>query len=194
MKKIKIVSAIAIILFLSSCGNKLSRSKAKDIILAYQCNPYVEFDRFDLGNFNKLQTNYSKLVDANLLKYIDLDAGTGWPSIFQYQPTDKGKPYFKMGGEVPIVVVGCSEFREITGISANEHDKTATVKYSATWKSVTPFGENMGYKKSDLVKVENTIEMVLFDDGWRVKDGTFKFVEVSKYPFFTKDGDYISSN
>ena len=184
MKPTKILLSFVLTLFLSvflfSCGNNLSRSKAEKLIKQKFQLPNNEIYGFSVKEVilyeNQWKNMYDALQNEGLIKYNEEDCyyNRGYHAYF----TEKGKQYV-VGEEYPdenynecirrIKVVGAKlEFGEIKGIVERKEFNVAEVSYTLIRKEITPFGKiafNLGEET-----ITKTVNFTKYDDGWRIDE------------------------
>jgi hypothetical protein len=185
---------LILIIFVTSCSNKLTRDKAALLIKEHYEYPNVEAMKLMLEKNNN-QAMLQKGVDEGLLTVrwdIYANAFQGNGNIYSF--ADKAKPFVaeKYGGwngdGGAMVITNCRDFFEVTGIRENEQAKTAVVEFTCKRKGITPMGTLLDLKEGDIINY--TVNMNLYDDGWRIAEDKRQNLKLESYAFFSKDGSY----
>jgi hypothetical protein len=176
--KISILVTLSTLVFLmSSCSDDLSRSRAKEQIIAKSKLPIVESEYFDqvsdqsLPRAREILEGYKKLEADGYLTVSKCQCGFG-QAAYCTEFTDKGKAFITGKGQyggvcsqpIPMRVAEL-DFGEVTGIRREGESSKAIVSYTLSRKNVTPFGV--------FLKLENVISapditFTKYDDGWRI--------------------------
>ncbi len=185
------------ILIFTSCGNKLTRDKAEQLIKDFYKFPNIEINGLD-DNFSKnlLQpqnrANLENYITKGYVKIHDLT----WmmmPSYVDVNPTGIGKE-FLIGKysqyEKSKVITNCRIFNEITGIVIDNNSKTAKVEYTIKRIGITPFGELFNFKDNDIKSY--SCNFMLYDDGWRIIDDNTKVVAATTKFYFNEKGEFTN--
>jgi|GEM_PF-5794781 len=184
-------------------SQKLTREEAQKIFLANHHNPWVEYEPFKLEDFGNSRNEgvLQKAVNAGLLNvhkdsYAEAFGTLGGGRV--YSLTKKSDPYTTniqaglYGVSRFYAIIGCGQLARITGIKVNEQEGTAIVEYRWIYKSLTPFGEILGFKTGDTSSVLYKIKMSLYDDGWRLEEREEKGTPPTDYSIFNKKGEFVS--
>lgn len=181
---------------LNSCNNKLTRDKAEELIKKEYSFPYVVTVGFALPRMVNNQENQlrKKLLEYNLI-YIYTRYGFMGFNSEEYGFTDEGKKYIVATNQFSLtqthtVVSHCEKFGRITGILMDPNGNSAKVDFFTNRIGVTPFGEYAGYKEGDSVMYSLVFQK--YDDGWRLITNKHNEISPTAYPFFNKDGGYIT--
>lgn len=183
--KCSLLILIATIL-MSGCGTGLSRSKAKEIIIKHFKYPISTIRRIPIGVIGQYQLNnldggdqeewYDTLRNKGLISYGKWLYISG-SLLTEVTMTANGKKYVVAEGvnsstayKFADVQMAKEEFVEVTGIKMSGDNRQAVVEYTFKYSSLTPFGE--GTKYDDAKPKNATIMLTLYDDGWRVADGS----------------------
>jgi len=169
MKNINIISVTFLstfLLILGGCNQiSLSDKEAKELIIKTQNLPIRYSVTVGLGDITQLEN----LQNAGLITF---SYNSGFYSAYlNVIPTDKGKPYFleKLKGN-PYDSYNFKsydiDFGEITGISINKEEQTATVRYNNIVINKTPIAVVLSLGPTSL---EKEIVFKKFDKGWQIK-------------------------
>jgi len=196
-RQLLLVAALSCALF--SCSNApaptgkptekpkegLSRKQAADIITKHFDFPNVDVMRLaDGGPKSHLETTQFGAVRIGYSSDLFYNEGRTYDT-HRVGITDKGQSvlaplpaceacFGKIPGHardwfLPCVATNVWEFKEVSGISINETNKTATVEYLVTAKGVNTFGEYKG--RTDGMEEKRKVTMKQYDDGlWRIED------------------------
>jgi antitoxin component YwqK of YwqJK toxin-antitoxin module len=194
--KLAFLAVVLFAIILSSCGSKLSRGKAGDIISAFYEYPNVEISNIKLESVgsNRNEGALQRAAQMGLMSNgYDEWAAYGQGSGNVYNPTSKGEMFIAgtqmgfYGMGALNAVTNCRTFNEVTRITENPQTNTAEVEFSCKRKGITPFGEVLGYKEGEVVNYK--VVMTKSDDGWHITDQQSN-VKPETYFFYNKDGDY----
>jgi hypothetical protein len=176
--KISILIALStLILLMSSCSDDLSRSRAKELIIAKSKLPMVESEYFDqvldesLPQARAILEGYRKLEADGYITVSKCECGFG-QAAYCTEFTDKGKAFITGKGHyggvcsqpIPMRVAEL-EFGEVTGIRREGESTKAIVSYTIRRKDITPFGV---FLKLEAVIQGPDITFAKYDDGWRM--------------------------
>lgn len=171
------------ITFSFGCSNKLSRDKAKDLIIKHFKYPQAEVYQLDWGERVRTDNeNFKCFVEKGVIKFVDqiYNRLLGFPEA-KVLFTQEGKKY--LIGDIKYdhdaryiyrysttVKLADKLFVQITGIRFTEEGKTAEVQF--VWRyNLTPFGE-CAYAALERAPNEGPyieiVHMALYDDGWRI--------------------------
>lgn len=188
MKKLFLI--LITITTLSSCNNNLSRGKAEELIKSGYNFPIIETVEFAESGKAVSETETAKrkkMLDEQLISIFYDPHQDVWNRYYFTEDANKYMTKYQEWKGADIIS-NSLVFGEITGIAMGEDSKSARVEFSVKRKGITPFGEYFGYKEGDLVQFSCTFTK--YDDGWRFYTRK-KIINSSKYPFFTKEGEYI---
>jgi len=189
-----ILSAIALIGLLTSCGpEKLDRGKAANLIKEFYGYPDVELAAPDLYSISKRleQEGYGRRYSYYTMLKFAFHEGA---MMYLKNPSSDGYTIdgtsSRMGMGVKVhVISNCRDFAEVTGIAVDESTKTAKVEFTCRRLGPTPFGEFLGHKDGDILNY--SVNMKLYDDGWRITDKQVENIKPETYPYFNSKGEFI---
>ena len=163
------------IISLTSCdSSKLSRNKAAKIIKEWGGYPNVEYMTIPKSTY--YTSTFRQLYDQGFLR-TQRKTILVTPIGQLYQPNNTSEIHHKREG----FATNQLYFHEVTGITLRGQNKTtATVEYTLKRTHVTPFGKYQKYNEGETT--EHSIEMVLYDDGWRILQKAPKVYKVSDFP------------
>jgi hypothetical protein len=180
---------LLLMLLLISCTGKLSREDALKIVKLYKHTPIIlkekvpklygiEAGHSPLTNDeqNTLQL-LTTLQNAGLITFVEsLSQGILSYRIFNVTLTNKGLPFLiSSDQQYYYVKIGESDVTAINGISeADQSSGHVTVQYELSCISTTAFYSYLEAGKAGFNYTGNNIDLVKYDDGWRVADGTDK--------------------
>lgn len=190
MKNTQILISFMLILLLVSCDSKkLTREKAKEIIIEIYDYPNIhyinvgsEFYCWKLNGFNK------RAIDNNLLSKKRTFSSNKNCWFTKITPTRLGKPFLieKLKSKEESVtyenvyMLSKASFDKITGIKISDGATSADVIFSIRHTNVTPFGTLQNLKENGTQ--EFTVQFELFDDGWRIINDKTKIYKKEDYP------------
>jgi hypothetical protein len=175
-------------LLLVSCGNKLSRGKAEELIAKNMNLPAIQTIQLGTSFLKRSWSDPSRMPAMCMgtgEKYSDVQArldelqSKGLISVGEYHQhrgecnylwatvalTNDGKKYLVSDANGVFQVKAYElTFGEVTGIQINEQFKVAEADYTLKITNRTPFGSTFS---ADPISRKATF--ALFDDGWRIK-------------------------
>jgi len=183
---------ISCIIF-SSCSSKLSRSKAKDLIIKEYGFPKPATANLHYGILINGDYQVEKfLADKGLLTRTEMGTtevmgGMMNAAKIEVKLTPAGEKYKLGAGQdqydsnSPVYYMKCADmtFVDITGIQ-EESETSATVSYTWRYENATPFGEAFSlenkqnqnglpiYTDGGLNTAQ--VSFKKFDDGWRISN------------------------
>jgi hypothetical protein len=182
-RQLLLSAALACALF--SCGNNLSREEAAELIIKHYDFPNVDVMRLaDGGPKSHLETTQFGSVRIGYSSDVFYNEGRTYDT-HRVGLTEKGQsllappqaceacfgnvPSHARSWFLPCVATNIWEFKEVSGISMSETEKTATVEYTIVAKGVNTFG---GYKgRTEGMEEKRAVTMKHYDDGsWRIED------------------------
>ena len=171
MKKIIILLSIIV---LSSCSNKLSNSKAENLISEHLELPKKETWKIEYNlswvGWKRYYEIYKPLVKKGLL-YSNY-RGRGLNGYLHTEPTKKAKKYIVKNNKKEFEVELCTQkFGKIISIHEIPQMNAAEVKYTIIRTNFTPFGKlyrtywnNKPLEKS----ITKSIMFKKLNDGWAI--------------------------
>ncbi|MEW5675208.1 hypothetical protein ABGT15_02740 [Flavobacterium enshiense] len=180
---LRIILSFSIVLFFTSCDDKLTRDEAKEQIISGLSVPFDEIKPFKVDDntysADRTANQYKQLKEIGLLDY---SFEGDWPSQYHAKAilNDKGNKYVVSEerdegyfNEVDVKVARV-EFGEVTGIQEIKLGEMISyyVEYTIIRKEVTPFGKILYDLKEKTIKKK--VKFSKYDDGWRVSDTEFK--------------------
>ena len=201
MKKIVFFFCLVttVVTILCSCSGKISREKAKELIIAHEKLPktvsnYVAKSCSYCSTCSReenIATSadailFDKMLDGKINNdmFVFTDNGNNiydskYTAIGKaVSLTEKGKKYLLEEDGGSFVMKLCDiTFGEITGMVIDENNKNAKVEYTLKNENITPLGDI--YKSSGLRGLINVINQteskkytanfIKYDDGWRMQ-------------------------
>jgi len=190
---LRIVALTSIIFTLFSCSNKITREKAKDLIIKKFNFPITVTEKLDYGTVNYMNgggtnlTAENKLIEEKLMTFKSL--GQKRDMFFTYTSyfldlTPEGMK-FKIGETTDYAGTRFYEmkvaekiFLEITGIIEINDGKAARIDYNWRYANITPFGEAFSLRNQQINEVvynggkvySEQVMMIKYDDGWRIQE------------------------
>jgi len=196
---ISLVALLLIATSLSCSGNKLSRSRAAELIRQANHYPDTAFFCINQGHFLDVRdralitkpswNNYDlhetleKLQNAGYVEYIVREPPRQGLTIqnatIDVRLTAKGEEVFSFPGSLGPnsrrAVVAVSDFLEVTGITYAPGEHAAQVEYSVAYTYISPIAPSlsafMSFHKAEMNKpLPQTEDFMLYDDGWRIQE------------------------
>ena len=192
-RTIALTSLILLSCFIfSSCSSKLSRSKAKDLIIKEYGFPKPATANLDYGILVNGDYMVEKfLADKGLLTRTEVGTteimgGMNGVKI-EVKLTPAGEKYKVGAGQnqsypnTPVYYMKCADmtFVDITGIQ-EESETSASVSYTWKYENATPFGEAFAIENkqnqngfpiyTDGGPHTEQVSFKKFDDGWRISN------------------------
>lgn len=169
-KFLKSLALIAILFSLLSCGNKMTRDKAKELITKKYNLPFTETEKLQHGDIN-----YSKnfggsnisiektLAEQKLISFTY--QGDKRDMFFKYasyhlELTPEGQKYKtgetsdNEGRQFYLVKVADQVFVDVTGILEINDGKAAQVDYTWKYDNITPFGKAFSLRNQQINKAD----------------------------------------
>jgi len=186
-----ILSAIIFIGLLTSCGpEKLDRGKAATLIKEFYAFPHVETAYLNVSNSRKLVKDGWGYL--NMRNHTTLFHFHEMAMPYVIRPDSRGYSQSAMASAERVnvlVIANCRDLLEVTGIALDESAKTAKVEFTCRRMGLTPFGALLGHKDGDVLNF--TVNMKLYDDGWRITDKKLENIKPEAYPYFNSKGEFI---
>lgn len=182
----------AILLSIYSCGNKLTRENAKELIVQKFNLPFSVSEKLQHGEINYMGGSdisaESTLAKQKLITFTY--QGDKRDFFFTYasyflELTPEGQQYKtgettnNEGTQFYLFKVAEKVFVDVTGILEINNGKAAQVDYTWKYINITPFGKAFNFRNQQLNKpalynegqtFSNKILIVQYDDGWRIQD------------------------
>ena len=194
-KLLRLFALAAIILTLFSCGNKMTREKAKELITQKFNFPSTVTEKLQHGEINYMRSVGGSNISAETTlaeqKLITFNyQGDKRDMFFSYATyfldlTPEGQKYKtgetsdNEGRQFYIVKVADKVFVDLTGILEINDGKAAQVDYTWKYDNITPFGNAFSLRNQQLNRTpvynegqlfSNKVMMVKYDDGWRIQE------------------------
>ena len=183
MKQLIFIIGVSV-LFLS-CGQKTNLSNAEaEALIKKELNLPHDYDIKILSHTEK-EDYFNRLQQNGLISWkYKWDDNASHSFECEIEVLDKGKPYFvdKSSKNNPYPNMDLyyftfkgytTELNSIDGISMNNEDKTATVRYTLKVINISPFAEALENTEFVQHSLKSPIkgEMVFkkFDTGWQIK-------------------------
>jgi len=175
---------------MTGCSNKLSRSKAKSLIIEDRQYPIPEYGKISKKHYDYKETRGAVLgrpleeETREMLEYytslgiieVEEKREEKWLNLGGYylrihmkvNIRDEYKKYIYEEDNYSFYVKFCDIiFHEITGLRIFNEDNNATVEYQEKRDNWTPFGKY--FKDDKAQKINKSASMALYDDGWRIQ-------------------------
>lgn len=170
MKHIITIGLLSI-LFSSCSSNELTRKQAQQLITDFYAYPNVEFAKTSFYAMGAYSKHTRCLIDQGLVRKN---------SMGNIRINDKGKDYQHPQNE-RLFVSNERQFKEVTGIKFLDEQKSkATVEYTDERINITAVGSCSGYTDGSINTY--TVDLALFDDGWRVDQKVYTNFKASDFP------------
>lgn len=188
----QLVAFAAILLSFFSCGNKLTREKAKELITQKYNLPSSVSEKLQHGEINYSGGSdisaESTLAKQKLITFNyqgeKRDFFFTYASYFldltpEGQQYKTGETSNNEGTQFFLVKVAEKMFVDVTGILEINNGRAAQVDYTWKYSNITPFGRAFNFRNQQLNKpavyyegqtFSNKVLIVQYDDGWRIQD------------------------
>jgi len=154
----KVLVSIILLMTISCSSNELTREQAEELITDFYAYPNVEFVKTSFYGMGE----YSKMTKCLREKGIVRRGGHSNGIIL----SDHGKNYQHPSNK-RLLVTNERKFKEVTGIKyLDEKNTKATIEYSDERYHITDVG--VCAERSEGQLTTYTLNLALFDDGWRV--------------------------
>ena len=184
-------TALVFLVLFTSCGlEKLDRDKAADLIKEFYGYPRVEFGMLDVSSKKLAQAGWGHVRSNNYeSRFYFNDVGYLKNPEQNHKGFDNSRMARDFGGAKVEVIANCNDFVEITGIALDEAGKTAKVEFTCRRVGVTPLGSLLGRKDGDILNY--TVNMQLYDDGWRITENKQENIKPETYHFYDSKGQLV---
>lgn len=187
LANLRTTSFLFLLVMLTSCGSeKLDRDKAADLIKEFYDYPRVEVGKIDVSSKQLRQDGWGYMKGNYGMTYFYFHE----PALpYILHPSNKGYDINIDGSRGIEVIANCHNFEEVTGIALDEATKTAKVEFTCHRMGVTPLGELVGRKNGEVVNY--SVNMQLYDDGWRITEKAQENIKPETYPYFNAKGEFV---